>query len=204
MTKLKISELLSQLPPAARLLLAERLRAVGEIAPGAGPESAFEGLFELEGDRDVLDCQDAYEAALAACETDECRAGAAFAMRSCMRACKAGHGSFKAAGYRADPALLARWSALPLLEREAAAARLGLQLGEGGLPKARADDLPPEPEPEPEPEDPDASPEDICRRNCFRSYRRTMQICAASGGDEACFLAAQIGLQSCMEGCRSD
>lgn len=85
------SELLAMLTPAARELLAARLRAEGALAEGAPLDTAFP-----EAARDIMDCvvgcQDSYAAAIEACTTDECRAGAAFAYRACVRKCKQDHG----------------------------------------------------------------------------------------------------------------
>ena len=194
-------ELLSRLTPGVRDILAAKLRAAGELADGAPLESAFE-----EPTRDVMDCvvgcHDAFEAEIEKCQTDDCRAGAAFRMRQCIRNCKEEHG-LRAAS---NTSLGKIWDELNPERRAAVTALLpkfGMRIGTAGLPERdpEADDsYPPEPPDEP---DPNATPAERCARACMRAHRRRLQACAEDRGDDDCYKAAAIALQACLEGCRS-
>ncbi len=81
-----VSELLSKLTPAARAMAKQSLRDSGDLAQGAPLEDAFSQTRDYTDC--LLDCQDTYSDAVGACETDECRAGAAVALRKCRKGCK--------------------------------------------------------------------------------------------------------------------
>lgn len=80
-----ITELLSALPPGARDLAEQSLRDSGDLAAGAPLEDAFEQSRDYTDC--MLDCQDAFSDSIDNCDTDECRAGAAIALRKCRKAC---------------------------------------------------------------------------------------------------------------------
>jgi hypothetical protein len=83
-------DLLGTLSPAARHLAETQLRAEGLLASDASLEDAFAPKRSGDIADCLLGCSDAFEATMATCTTDECRAGAAVAYGKCKKACLKG------------------------------------------------------------------------------------------------------------------